>query len=564
MKNIYKDINYRIILVAISVIILATVVMISIKSDNEQELDIWISHDSGFYDADFDLEMKPLGYGEIHYTVDGSKPTAESPVFTGSLHISDCTSNPNVYSNRNDLSVLLNEELVKLSGREDLLVYRNPDFLVDKCTIIRAALIDRFGNCSKEKVRTFFVDYDNKKGYTDIYKISIITAPDNLFNYENGIYVTGKAFDEYSDYTNEQVLSWPSNYFEEGPDFVKDCYIEVFNDSNEKVIGQDCSIKIQGGAPRSFVQKSLGFTASKTDNKKAEFTYDLFNVGKNPKKIKISNSGNDNRVRIKDYIVETLVTKSEIDVAVSKRIPCAAFIDGEYFGVYYLTENFNEDFISTHYGVSEDNAIIIKNGEMAHGKNNDLKLYEEMKNYPLNHDMSDEACYKEFCDIIDIDNFIDYFAIELYIRNTDWPSNNVALWRSRSSEAAKYKDGKWRWFLFDLNDISVMHNFEGNNFNDAISKEPIFGELLKNEAFRQRFKERMTYIAREVLNSENVCTEIDNWLKLMEEPVRVSEKRFFKDDSAAFDEEIDMIKTFFEKREKAMDIIIEELYDSYR
>lgn len=31
---------------------------------------------------------------------------------------------------------------------------------------------------------------------------------------------------------------------------------------------------------------------------------------------------------------------------------------------------------------------------------------------------------------IDIDNFINYFATELYIANPDWPRHNVAVWRT--------------------------------------------------------------------------------------------------------------------------------------
>lgn len=564
MKAILRLFNLRNLIVVISVAILMCVVGISFIFDADSEFDILVSHESGFYEEEFDLEMTPLGYGKIHYTLDGSEPTKDSPVYKDVIHISDPTGNPNIYSSREDISVLLKEELVKISGREDLLIYRNPDYNVDKCVILRAVLIDKFGNVSLEKIRTFFVGFDEKKGYSDIYKISIISDPDNFFNYDNGIYVTGKRFDEYSDYANEQVLSWPSNYFEEGDDFTKPCYIEIFSDNNEKIISQECSVKVQGGAPRTYPQKSLGFTANKSENRKSEFYFDLFGNGKNPKKIKLSNSGNDNRVRIKDYIVENLVRTSSLNVAVSGRIPCAAFLDGEYFGVYYLQESFNADFISSHFGVAEDNVIIIKNGELAEGKTNDFTLYEEMKSFPLNNDMSDDSKYEEFCNIVDIESLIDYFAIETYIRNTDWPGNNVELWRSRSLESGMYRDGKWRWILYDLNDVSVMHNFEGNNFQQTIEREPMFGELLRNEKFRQQFRERMTYIATDVLNSSNINQEIDKWEQLMKEPVKISEKRFFKEDENAYTDEINMIKDFFSKREDAMNVIIEELYDSYR
>ena len=59
-------------------------------------------------------------------------------------------------------------------------------------------------------------------------------------------------------------------------------------------------------------------------------------------------------------------------------IPCALFLDGEYWGMYYITENYNRDYISSHYQVEEDNVIMIKNGELAEGEGQEGKLFEEM------------------------------------------------------------------------------------------------------------------------------------------------------------------------------------------
>lgn len=74
-----------------------------------------------------------------------------------------------------------------------------PDYKVDKATIVRAVAYDDFGHHSDVKTASYFIGFSDKNGYTGIKTLSIVTDPSNLFGYETGIYVTGKAYDEYVD-----------------------------------------------------------------------------------------------------------------------------------------------------------------------------------------------------------------------------------------------------------------------------------------------------------------------------------------------------------------------------
>ena len=51
---------------------------------------------------------------------------------------------------------------------------------------------------------TYFVDFDQKEGYQGMNIVSIITDPDNLFDYDTGIYVMGRAYDTSREYDAEQ------------------------------------------------------------------------------------------------------------------------------------------------------------------------------------------------------------------------------------------------------------------------------------------------------------------------------------------------------------------------
>ena len=55
----------------------------------------------------------------------------------------------------------------------------------------RAVNVDEEGNRSPVASATYFVGFDQKEGYRGMNILSILTEPDNLFDYDKGIYVMG-------------------------------------------------------------------------------------------------------------------------------------------------------------------------------------------------------------------------------------------------------------------------------------------------------------------------------------------------------------------------------------
>ncbi len=146
---------------------------------------IEFSHISGFYTEEFYLEIN-APTGDIYYTLDGSEPDRSSFLYTEPINIVDASYNDNVYSARTDLSTAFLEEIDSDAYAN---VYTVPDFLVDKATIVRAVYYDIFGTKSEIITGTYFVDFETKTGYEDYNTISIVTNPDNLFGYDEWIYV---------------------------------------------------------------------------------------------------------------------------------------------------------------------------------------------------------------------------------------------------------------------------------------------------------------------------------------------------------------------------------------
>ena len=70
------------------------------------------------------------------------------------------------------------------------------------------------------------------------------------------------------------------------------------------------------------------------------------------------------------------------------------------------------------------------------------KEYNDLIDYVKSHDLSIKENYDYVASKIDIDNYIDWCAIEIYTGNSDL--GNIKFWKPQTP------DSKWRWILFDM------------------------------------------------------------------------------------------------------------------
>ena len=63
-----------------------------------------------------------------------------------------------------------------------------------------------------------------------------------------------------------------------------------------------------------------------------------------------------------------------------------------------------------------------------------------------------EALYGRLAEKIDMESFLQYMALNLYLCNTDWPYNNVKFWKYTGNpvEGVAVTDGKWRFMTRDM------------------------------------------------------------------------------------------------------------------
>lgn len=226
--------------------------------------------------------------------------------------------------------------------------------------------------------------------------------------------------------------------------------------SGSTLFNQYGEVEVGGKRSRTYPQKSLKCYAKKRFGKK-NFKGQLWSDKPDVRKVKsfmLRNGGNRcPHGRIDDAFSNKLFGIHLDNIDWQAYEPVIVYIDGQYKGIYGFRERSNDDYVTSNYGYDEEeiemaNAINYRYANIA-----DTPLFNAF--YKLYH--RDDVTYKEMIENLDIENFTNAFIVECYTSNTDFPHNNVSIWR-RTTE-----DGRWHWITKDL-DFIFVHESSWNMF----------------------------------------------------------------------------------------------------
>ena len=502
-----------------------------------------LSVTSGFYEEAFDLSIVADSNVSVYYTLDGNIPDENSYLYTGKIRIEDASLNPNVYSLRTDTTAqFYTDERIVL-----------PDKLLDKATVIRAVSIDEYGNRSEVETATYFVGFQNKEAYADIKVISLVSDYENLFGYDKGIYVTGKTYDGIQ--IKNDWLWMKSNYRNKGRSAEREVHMELFDEQHNLVLDKEAGIRIRGKGTRAYLQKSFNLFAREEYDGEPAFAYDFWDDGDvKASEISLSSGGNDLYTKMKDYLAANL--SGDMQFSVLRHQPCMVFLNGEYWGMYYITEKFNAQYIEKYYGIPEENVVMIRNWVVEEGDEEDLqKLHEDME-YIGSMNLTLSENYKKACELIDIESAIDYYAYQVYIaRYGDWlgephEGGNWGVWKADVS-GMEYGDDKWRWLFFDANSASMSSaEFDSFSYIEQKSYYNVFPNLMKNAEFREKFYEKLDYLRTFVFAPDKVNEQIDQIKEETQLQVVKTYDRFLDETCTkeSYEDAVNVIKAFYEQR----------------
>lgn len=371
------------------------------------------SHESGFYEEAFVLTLEAEPGEIIYYTLDGSKPTEESLVYTDGIVIENISDQPNICS------------AVKTVVQE-WLEYEPSEDPVDKAVIVRAVAMNQEHNQASEVVtHTYFV---NESEYQEENVVSIVADFEELFG-KNGIFVTGEAYDAY--YLSDGELEWTApNFLKSGRRWEVAGNMEILENGLE-ILNQGVGIRTQGASTRLASKKKMSIYSRKEYSGNSYF--EGFTLGNQPIHALYTNHS------ISNIVFPTLLEDRE--VAIQHPEKCVVFLNGEYWYDTYFLEKYNKYYLKDTYGVDKDNVIIIKGQDATEGPDDAYDYYSDVREFAAINDLSDPETYERFKEKADVQSYIDYICANVYLCNMDMSeTKNAMLWRTIEKENTEYGD----------------------------------------------------------------------------------------------------------------------------
>ncbi len=336
---------------------------------------------------------------------------------------------------------------------------------VSGTTILRSRVY-RDG-CMPSLIDTQSYLYD-VRNESSVYVVSLVTDMDNLVGPENGIM------------TPENLMR---NLEREG-------HVEIFLPDGTRVISQGCGISLHGGGSRKLPVKSFNVIA-RNEYGSNRFNYPLFSHRDYDayQSILLRPSGEDQDMSLmRDSVLSALMRGSSLMFQESEI--CVVYANGEYYTLCYLRERINKFGICQFedwQGMEDEIDIVKGNDVVIQGSNSSFK---ELLQWVRENDMDTEAAFDYLDARIDVQNYIEYMAAEIFSGNADL----LNVRRYRNAKA----DGKWRWALFDLdwgfyNDVNSIERWlnPGGTGSLNATDNTLFIACMSNPTFRDRF---LTYL----------------------------------------------------------------------
>lgn len=306
--------------------------------------------------------------------------------------------------------------------------------------------------------------------FTGFALLSITADPADLYDDERGLYVDG---------TNGGWSYWGyANYYR---DWDRPVNVEIFDAEGLPLVNQEADMSMAGGYSRMNSVKSFklktgkqfdgrnffatiarggtptaeggspdeesGTPTAKANSPNKDTSDSQLSPSSAPifpekpyvryKDLLVRAGGDELYDRHQDNALQTIARRSGLYIDSQAFRPVYVFFNGEYIETLLLREPSNKQYGHSNYAMDTDRmdnleesditGVTLVNGSWdAFGL-----LYDTAAEAPANAES-----WATICSLLDVDEYANYFALETFLANEDWPQNNIKMFRENPAEAS--------------------------------------------------------------------------------------------------------------------------------
>lgn len=124
---------------------------------------------------------------------------------------------------------------------------------------------------------------------------------------------------------------------------------------------------------------------------------------------------------------------------VSRATPILLLINAKHWGLYNLHEKIDRAYLKRINGADANELV----DDAGYRKTTDGGSWNRMLDFFITQDLTQDEKFHKATELMDVENFTDYWLFNIYGGNFDWPQSNYFAFRKRA------EGERWRWISWD-------------------------------------------------------------------------------------------------------------------
>ena len=361
-----------------------------------------------------------------------------------------------------------------------------------------------------EVIPVFYSSVLKARAFAD----TVLSSPNAVASYLLGVSHTTPILSVVTD--NDNLYGANGIFDNWGFDWQRAAYIEYFDTTQQLLFSQKAGMQIDGGWGGSRSNPQHSFRVELDNGVLGDGSIEYPIIPNRPNRTKYSNfylRNGSNQYLVLPYkdAAQVEMMCAETNAYYSAWRPITVYINGAYFGLYELREKFDTEYFKSIENADPDSTDILSLSAWGGGALRTVEgsvdsFFTDYQNFN-NLDPTDANYWNLADNYFDMQWYTDYIIGASWMGNTDWPGNNIKLYRSNAS------NGRWRFCLIDQ-ELALAPNSWTDCYFDHIAymlgqdtNNPyinVWLQSLQNEQYRNYFINRFADVMNSAYKEERI------------------------------------------------------------